>query len=468
MLEDSDFNSLEPSQRTNIWNTCVSLNCGLENKCLKNVPELTELDAVEGGIVERIESQCSREGEQLYVMEFIRNRRAQRLNFPDRSLLVDATFDDSRFREDLVFRQCQFEGSVSFQRIEATKVMFDKCAFHCQALFDRFKFGHHTSFVACHFREGASFSDAEFFEQADFFQSQFYIKRDQSYDLDAPCLVDFTRAKFKGLSCFDEAMFGAWDPRTDPSAFPKRSDNARYVDFSSATFDDAASFRGAAFVGHPPLFHNTTLHQGSSFFGVNWRQSEALHHPEGKGCFRHRIRFLEPGVPSTSPSTRPDVALQAWERLEEVIADLGSHAGRHAVFCSRSRTERPFLPNSARFLDALYDLFSGYGGKVPRAMFWWSFHWGVSAVVLAVSAIIAGHTDDIGSILISAVSVTFSNAHQFLFLTGEDGYLVEAKKFLAWATPSTIFRAVGAIEAVLGPVFLFLLLLTLRNQFRMR
>ena len=62
----------------------------------------------------------------------------------------------------------------------------------------------------------------------------------------------------------------------------------------------------------------------------------------------------------------------------------------------------------------------------------------------------------------------FATAHAFLFLTASGGYLAAGRKVLedndVWGVLTV---GMGTVEAVLGPIFLFLLLLTLRNRFRL-
>lgn len=70
-------------------------------------------------------------------------------------------------------------------------------------------------------------------------------------------------------------------------------------------------------------------------------------------------------------------------------------------------------------------------------------------------------------LLLDNFFLSFSNAHAILGLASVDGYLHGARENLYSVAQSDCYlNAVGACQIVLGPVFLFLVLLTLRNRFR--
>ena len=74
--------------------------------------------------------------------------------------------------------------------------------------------------------------------------------------------------------------------------------------------------------------------------------------------------------------------------------------------------------------------------------------------------------DKLGS-FVAAVGTSFSNAHAFLGLAGENGYLEICRTFMDQNANGFVTMLVGTVETFVGPVFLFLLLLAIRNRFRL-
>ena len=69
--------------------------------------------------------------------------------------------------------------------------------------------------------------------------------------------------------------------------------------------------------------------------------------------------------------------------------------------------------------------------------------------------------------MLPAIATSFSNAHAFLGLTSENGYLEAYRDVTEASLDQWVMQLVGTGQAVLGPILLFLLLLTLRNRFRL-
>ena len=130
---------------------------------------------------------------------------------------------------------------------------------------------------------------------------------------------------------------------------------------------------------------------------------------------------------------------------------------------ARRRKDGRFL----RTLNRLFEIFADYGWSVERASLWWLGHWFGCAVVLFLNTGSAMCTIDWGELTVSALGTGFANAHPFLGLTTAGGYLAEGRQLLESNDGWGLLTMVGTVEAVLGPTFLFLLLLTLRNRFRL-
>ena len=250
-------------------------------------------------------------------------------------------------------------------------------------------------------------------------------------------LANFTNAEFMPMTSFREVLFG-----NDESAYPQKLWPERRADFSDAEFRATTDFRKAIFNGAPAFFH-TTLHEDTDFSGVDWEKAET----------------------DTIPV---DYAIRAWERLELIMSKLEKPLERHRFFRLKMRARRQTDGCFLRVMNWLFETIADYGWGVGRAFSWWLGHWLVASLILLANACFGTTTAAGWKLSLAALGTGFSNAHTFLFLTANGGYLEKGRKLLedndAW---SLLTVGVGTVEAVLGPIFLFLLLLTLRNRFRL-
>ena len=342
--------------------------------------------------------------------------------------LVSSSFDEARFEHQVdfdgarFFRQTWFMGST-FQQLASfvgscfvAEVSFAGAHFRAWAMFDGARFEGAADYTAAVFYGPASFHDSQFSER--YYASSIW----------RPCLTSFVRARFETRVSFREAQFGTTDPKHDPE---------RRVDFSDAVFEATTDFRKAVFAG-PPAFFGTKLHRDTDFHGVVWRH---------------------PRQPLTSYNIR------AWEQLELMMSELEKPEDRHRFFRLRMRALRRqkgdgFLAS----LSWLFDLLSDYGWGVKRAFTSWLLHWVTGGVILFASIPPALQ----GPKVLWATLVTgFGNAHAFLGLTSENGYLAPYRSVVEASASSATLQVIGTIQAVLGPILLFLMLLTLRNRFRL-
>ena len=103
-----------------------------------------------------------------------------------------------------------------------------------------------------------------------------------------------------------------------------------------------------------------------------------------------------------------------------------------------------------------------------RALFWWLVHWSASGLVLFANTWTDDTDLDWWKRGFAALGTGFANAHAFLGLNRPGGYLERGRRMLEDNDISGVLTTVvGMTEAVFGPVFLFLVLLTLRNRFRL-
>ena len=268
------------------------------------------------------------------------------------------------------------------------------------------------------------------------FNDSRFEERYYSSSISTTILADFRRAKFPNGASFREVLFG-----NDEMVYSRRVWPERRVDFTDAEFGAATTFRGSQFAGAPAFF-NTTLHEDTDFGRVDWSKAE-------------------------TDSVSADYAIRAWERLELMMSKLEKPLDRHRFFRLKMRARRRTDSHFLRALNWLFEVTSDYGWGVGRAFGCWLGHWVGSGLILFANTGDGALSADWSRLALAALGTSFANAHAFFFLATEGGYLGAERKLLEKHDEYGVLAPFGSVESVLGPIILFLLLLTLRNRFRL-
>ena len=425
-------------------------------------------------------------------------------------LLVGANFSNAEFRRRVDFRHATFGRWTSFGGAKfCGGTAYQKSTFHDgvdfvasefgkEADFRGAEFGYSTVFRKANFHRAASFRDAKFGDQVNFEGASFDARVDfvDTEFGDWLCLqgtsfrkaIDFRGAKFGKAADFRDTEFGDWADFSnaefgdragfrnvrcrDNTYFTNASFGGR-VDFATAEFGKDADFSGAKFGGRtkfneatfhmPPKCFNAELHEDTDFSGIEWKTVEA-------GYMRSlRTRRWQARPQLKEARANASDAKRAWERLELLMSQMGRAGDRHVFFKLRMRAERAASGINLEWIaNCCFDLMAGYGWSVRRSFLCWLGH-----VFLAGLVIFVGYRDmqTCGSDLVAlfdSMLVSLANAHAFLGLTGDEGYLGGSKECLVPEVAETeIFNALGTFQAFAGPVLLFLVLLALRNRFRL-
>ena len=390
--------------------------------------------------------------------------------------LIDANFERSEIGGDSDFRgatfvyhtrckECELQRRVRFHGAMFTHLvdfaeasfsgymLFNNVSFHGGASFDSAKFSPRT--INREYEAGrVDFSDATFCKGTEFDGASFLVPvffDGSEFQSDAR----FANTRFLRTASFQRATF-------DRGARFESSEFACSVDFNDAHFQAATSFNRTTFES-PPKFFGTSLHEDTDFSGIDWRVPESSYAPS---------RGKSAPVPGASQPGEVDLdgATRAWDRLALIMSNLERSPERHQFYRLRMRAQRWkdrwSLLSSANWL---FDASSEYGWSVPRALAWWAGHWLLMGLLLfcGMGAEVFGAEN--WSALVQAISTSFANAHSLLGLASEGGYLYEAREGLEAASRFPLLvKSVGVVQAFLGPFLLFLLLLTLRNRFRIR
>lgn len=352
-------------------------------------------------------------------------------------ILIDAYFNGARFEDKLeLSEKTHFYAQSWFHCATFEKGLYSSRArFHAPVSFAGSHFNRSATFIGTEFLGGASFANTVFKMNAMFNDSRFE-ERYFSGGLTVQILADFRKSKFPAGASFREVLFGNDDKTYSRISWPERR-----ADFSDAEFGAGTTFRGAIFAGVPAFF-NATLHEDTDFGRVDWRKAETDNIPA-------------------------DYAIRAWERLELMMSKLEKPLERHCFFRFKMRARRRTDGYCLRVLNWLFEKIADYGWGVERAFAFWFCHWFVSALVLFTNAGCAAFTAEWWRFALAALGTSFANAHTFLFFSTKGGFLESNRELLEKGDEWGILVAVETIETVLGPVFLFFLLLTLRNRFRL-
>ena len=353
-----------------------------------------------------------------------------------RKILVLADFSHVRFEETVTFNETRFYGQTFISNASfKSATHFHRTHFDAPLSLDGSQFKHSASFIAVEFTGGASFRNVVFKAPVMFNDSKFE-ERYYSAGISTPILADFTNATFTSRASFREVLFG-----NDDSAYSRRLWPERRVDYSNAKFMAATDFRRAAFAG-PPAFFNTSLHEDTDFGGIDWRKAETEH-------------------------VSVDYAIRAWERLELIMSRIEKPLERHQFFRLKMRARRRTDGYFLRALNWLFDKIADYGWGVGRAFAWWFGHWALFGLLLFANTCPAAATAEWWRLARAAFATGFANAHPFLLLVSSEGYLAPSRRLLAEHDELGLLTAIGTFQAVLGAIFLFFLVLTLRNRFRL-
>ncbi len=373
--------------------------------------------------------------EQSSYMDFIGHVFRRKVDFSGH-ILINCRFDAAQFLKDFVldkntriYGESRFRNTVFYAQVHSNGARFSAPVYFSCA-----KFNTEAKFLGVEFAGGASFADAVFQGNVMFDDSRFELSYFSGSEMPR-VLTSFVGAKFKCEASFRNVRFGTGNRS-------KMSGPERSADFTSAEFMQATNFYRATFVG-PPAFFETKLHEDTDFGQVEW--------PEPR-----RPPFQDTGY-----------AVRAWEKLELMMNKLEKPFDRARFFRFKMRARRRTQKVVLRILNWLFDKSTHFGWSVERAFLCWFGHWfGFSLVLYLSTEPEVRDVDSLGS-FVAALGTSFSNAHAFLGLAGENGYLEGCRTFMDQNAVGILTPLVGTVETIVGPVLLFLLLLAIRNRFRL-
>lgn len=387
-------------------------------------------------------------------MNFSNEEFSENISFAGR-VLIGADFRNAVFKGWADFRGVAFLGLTHFEdaRFEGQETL--QPARHGVVSFADSVFCNTVYFKGTEFPRISRFDKAEFLS-AGYFQDAIFGNNSER------CVVLFNNVKIESESNFSNATFngsvGFKKVEFNDGANFKKTKFFNNAHFNNSIFNGRTTFRGATF-GQPPRFFEAEVHEDANFNGIDWHQAE-------RSYSKPKTRY----VTRDEITERAENAVLAWERLALIMSKQEKPWERHEFFRLKMRAKRHAeglsISSSANWL---FDKLSDYGWGIRRSFTWWFGHIVLFGVILTVTADYQIHENGGQSdwrIPRNGFLVSLSNSLSFLRLQGGylNSYFEDLKTNLdhvMW-----LFSTVGTIQAILGPILLFLVLLTLRNRFR--
>ncbi len=380
-------------------------------------------------------------------------------------ILIGARFENTIFEKNAWFRNALFIGTANFN---GAKFRNSQNALGDGSAFDRAVFQNTAYFKGATFNYLTTYSESRFMSAVYFDNGKFVPLVDEN-DVTSGA-VDFRGSKFHGDVDFNGARLqvgaGFKECSFHRDALFLDTKFGGRADFNNSAFKAKTSFRRGHFTV-PPTFFEARLHEDTDFGDVQWNETEKSYRPPW------RIRFFtkSQGKIESSPDFAADDAVRAWDRLALIMSRFEKPHERHTFYRLRMRAQRAAGIRGPVFLaNWLFDALCDYGWGLGRTLAWWAGHMVIMALVLTWCAKDTPSVDrpGCGPALWESLVVSFANAHAIFSLGSQDGYLHDVRECLELAVrPEWMMPTVGTVQAVIGPILLFLLLLTIRNRFRL-
>jgi hypothetical protein len=366
----------------------------------------------------------------------------------------NARFESAAFSGMALFRFATFTGNASFaSAIFSADAGFETATFSRCALFNSVTFTGNAFFGTASFGK-ALFRNAIFSGRASF-QSTFFTGDAQ-----------FESATFAGSALFGDAAFSG-------EALFRSATFTGNACFQSATFQNSASYRKAKFE-QKAEFTSIKVDRAFDMTGAKFKQVPAFDQVDFKqapnlGC----VEFPPPCF-----WRRGEAALIAQYRAIRRMAIQGADYEREQmafkgeVRSKRGTEHKPW--HAAFWFGIAYDAFSDCGRSIARPLAIWSASWLAFAAIYAWNAGVgiaewgAACAGDGASKALKALTLSAANA---LPLIGA-GRSEVAREFYAECLALPHMSAWSPIlqisQTLWSAVLLFLFLLALRNQFKIK
>ncbi|MEQ9111438.1 MAG: pentapeptide repeat-containing protein [Rhodospirillaceae bacterium] len=325
---------------------------------------------------------------------------------------------------DAYFENLKFTDPVRFSGYVFIEVYFDKVVFESVVYFRDSVFLDAVGFGKCSFERSVNFLRAKFFAGVDFDECKF--NRIFSFGDVYTSEVNFNDVVFNSSAFFWRADFQGPADFTD-SLFEEKAI------FNSTKFSSLVSFSGVSF-REAPEFHDASLPQNTSFYGATFNLSKS----DSLRLWNGRAR--------------------AWRTLKQKMHSFQSYQEELNFFAreldARARSEANTI---FVWMVACYSWLCGFGTLIRRPAYILLAVWATSSFfyylfMKSPSAI-------------SAASISFSNTIPFV---GQSRLIADvALKSFSQDSYALVY-AFSVGQGLLSAILLFLILLGIRNHFRLK
>jgi uncharacterized protein YjbI with pentapeptide repeats len=361
-----------------------------------------------------------------------------------------ADFGFSQFRGDAHFGSSHFRGAAYFWSSRFREVAdFGSSRFLGFADFGSSRFRGVADFRSSQFRGVADFGSSRFLGFADFGSSQFLGD------------ADFGSSQFRGDADFNLAHF-------IKPVFFKKAIFRKAADFSSITSEKSFNLFETRFTQVPDFnetaFHAPPVLDDMKVAGPLKRREWRFHAKNEKD----HSRDIRPHIYIDWPLARAADETRKYRALSKMASEAKDYQNEMEFFaqeqrCRRFWHDRPWGKTSGRFwIGWLYDKLSNYGRSFWRPVVGWLATWAAFAVFFASTVTKDGaHFND----------PLYISLRHGLIISGltRNGHLKQVldRMYGAEHIPDAASYAM-LTQPLVSAIWLFLLLLALRNQFKIR
>jgi len=385
------------------------------------------------------------------------------------------------FQFGAAFRSTTFEGRASFNGATFEgEAKFNGVAFEGVAGFSSVTFEGRAGFIGVAFVSDARFNGVTFEEDAEFLKSTF--KEDAEF-----FSATFEgRAGFEGVTFEENATFlGA---TFKGGAEFRRATFKGVVEFGGATFDGGAEFGSVCFE-KPTRFSHARFNTETSFNSAQIKQAFDLSGARFKEVPDFRQAHCEEApllddvlinsttIKQRKSSDKPNFAVTTNYRALKRLAIQG-HDHKHEVeFFAEELKSRRLMVYTPRdpnwWLSFLFDELSDYGRSIVRPLMYW-----LGVVMLSAVHYIAMATPlapDRTTECLAGAGSQVNTAYQLAFAKGllvpglaDRTIVTQAYDCLFGDIIPGSATVVASIQTLLSAILLFLLLLGIRNRFKLK
>jgi uncharacterized protein YjbI with pentapeptide repeats len=369
-----------------------------------------------------------------------------RADFRGARFIQEAVFDNATFTRGADFNNATFTWGAVFSRTMFNhEVTFQEATFHQEAEFRGATFTGEVYFSGATFAQGAVFAGATFGEGATFTRATF----SEGANFEGTTFIE--SAGFFGAIFLGRTLLTGHPPGSVQTGHPLIFVRAE-TDFRQVVIDppDAVTFLGADLT--KCKFLDTDLRK-VQFVDIAWPR-------KGRRTIVYdEIALVKPAEGSTQP----------WSQVERLYRELKQNyedrrdyerTGDFHYGEKEMRRQNPETPRGLRFFLTLYWLFSGYGERYLRPLLWAGLLFGLSTIGYMWWGL---RLKDGSSSL--AWTYPWINPWDWLRAAYYSFRVMTLLKPDDWV-PLRYAQLVNTFQTLLGPVFLGLFALALRQRLK--